>query len=510
MTHSFLQFDGIEKSFFGVSVLRGISFTVERGQVLGLVGENGAGKSTLMNILGGVLRAEAGTMRLNGNVFKPKNPADAMRHGIAFIHQELNLFANLSVAENLFINDFPQRRWAGFSVIDRRTMRKKASALLATLELDFSPDTIVENLAPGERQMIEIAKALSAAAQIIIFDEPTTSLTARETAKLFALIERLRTAGIAMIYISHALSEVMQLCDRVVVLRDGVVVGTGAKTDFTIDQMITLMVGRKLNQLFPVRTAQPSAEIALAVRDLSQPGIVKDISFTLHKGEVLGVSGLMGSGRTELGRILFGLDPFSQGEIVIHGEKLSAASARQNIQQRINHGLAFLTEDRRTEGLMMEASIADNIALAALPSFLSTGTMIDRTRLQTALTNIAETVQLRSANMQQQRVKQLSGGNQQKAVLAKWLLTAPQIFILDEPTRGIDVGAKYEIYRLINELAERGASVLLISSEIEELIGMCDRLLVMRQGEITDCIGREDFAQERILRGALQTSVPQR
>jgi len=506
MSRAILEYNKIEKSFYGVRVLRGVSFVLEEGHILGLVGENGAGKSTLMNILGGVIPFDAGRMVLGGEEYKPRGPADACAHGVAFIHQELNLFTNLSVAENIFITDFPRRRkwWtAGLPLISRREMKSRARPLLESLDLGVEPETLVENMRVGERQLVEIAKALSIEAKIIILDEPTTSLTTRETERLFDLLERLRAQGVSMIYISHNLGDVLRICDDIVVLRDGEVVGAGLKSEFTEERMIALMVGRTLDQLFPRREGEISREAVLDVVGLSQPGVIEEISFRLRKGEVLGVAGLMGAGRTELARALFGLDPTERGEVLIDGKPVPPAP-----HGRIRSGMAFLTEDRREEGLMMEAGISDNVALASLPSFLHEGVrsiagFLKQKEITTAISRVTERVQVRGAADLRQAVNTLSGGNQQKVVLSRWLLDNPSVFILDEPTRGIDVGAKSEIYRIINELAARGAGVLLISSEIEELIGLCDRILVMAGGRITDCVERADFDRERILRSAL-------
>ncbi len=503
MGGTILEYDRIEKSFFGVRALRGVSFALEAGHILGLVGENGAGKSTLMNILGGVIPFDAGRMRLGGEEYSPRNPAEARERGVAFIHQELNLFPNLSVAENIFIADFPKRRVAGVPLINRREMKARTRSLLESLDLDVAPETLVEDLSPGERQMVEIAKALARrAARIFILDEPTTSLTARETGRLFALLEKLRAQGASMIYISHNLGDVLRLCDDIVVLRDGEVVGAGRKSEFTEERMIALMVGRTLDQLFPERPARVAAaspETALEVSGLSRPGVIEDVSFHLRKGEILGVAGLMGAGRTELARALFGLEPAERGEILINGKP-----APPTARGRIESGLAFLTEDRRAEGLMMEAGVAENIALAALPSFARRVTgLLDQAEIESAASRAAQSVRLRGVTDMRQAVKTLSGGNQQKVALARWLLAKPSVFILDEPTRGVDVGAKSEIYRIIDGLASRGVAVLLISSEIEELIGLCDRILVMAGGRITDCVERDRFDRERILRSAL-------
>ncbi|MBI3414841.1 MAG: sugar ABC transporter ATP-binding protein [Verrucomicrobia bacterium] len=578
-----VSFSGIEKSFFGVKVLKGVSFDVGAGSIVGLVGENGAGKSTLMNLLGGILQPDAGELRVNGQTYAPRNPNAARAAGIAFVHQELNLFPNLSIAENLHLTDFPrvgekivrgssfvvrgdnepasapqrttnnkQQTGGGLPWIDRRTLRSRTTELLRQVGLDHAPDTLVECLPAGERQLVEIAKALGADARVIILDEPTTSLSARECERLFTLMHQLRKRAIAIIYISHALGDVLRICDDLVVLRDGERVGGGETKEFTHDRLVSLMVGRQLNQLYPERScwgAQAPSPVAvgaladhpdgartamiqnhvakdssaqtrtararfaaagaaalpiLSVRSLTQPGIAHDISFDLAAGEVLGISGLMGAGRSELARILFGLDPCTSGEIQLAGQLLDG-----NPRQRIQRGLAFLTEDRRQEGLCMEASIADNIALVTLTQHSRTpARWLDFAGIKSAVSQMREAVRLSPKATDSQPVRTLSGGNQQKVVLGKWLLAEPKVLILDEPTRGIDVGAKFEIYQLIHQLADRGAGVLVISSEIEELIGICDRLLVMRHGELTGEFRREEFDREKILGSALHASKP--
>ena len=499
-----LRLDGLCKSFFGVQVLHDVALALEPGEVLGLVGENGSGKSTTMNILGGVHQPDRGTMTLDGAPYAPRGPKDAAARGIAFIHQELNLFRNLTVEENLFITGFP-KLVAGLPFIDRGKVRERAKQLLAAIDLDVAPGTPLARLSQGERQLVEIAKALGADARIVIFDEPTTSLTARETERLFAQIGRLKARGIGVIYISHILGDVMRLCDHVTVLRDGHVVGSASKAEMSVDRLITLMVGRTIDQIYPPRepAARPGTPV-LEVRGLSQPGVVKDISLAVQPGEVVGVSGLMGSGRSEMARILFGLDPFAAGTIAIDGQPLEAATP----QAAMDRGMAFLTEDRRAEGLMMAAPIADNVALASLPRF-ATGwsRLLERTRLGDAVDRTGRDVQVNARDFVHTLVKNLSGGNQQKVVIGKWLLRGPRLFILDEPTRGIDVGAKYEVYKLINRLAAEGTGVLMISSEIEELIGMCDRILVMGHGEIRGAFPRERFDREAILRAAMWDGV---
>ncbi len=497
---SALAFEEISKSYYGVPVLRHVSFALRNGTVLGLVGENGAGKTTLMNILGGILPPESGRMWLCGEPYAPASPAEAALQGIAFIHQELNLFGNLTIAQNFFITCFPQARIFGVRVNDLRSAGERARLLLDTVRLSVPPNTIVEQLSPGERQLVEIAKALSIDARIMILDEPTTSLTARETAALFDLIQHLRLQKKSMIYISHNLSDVQRLCDDIAILRDGQVVAAGARVDFTTDRMVSAMVGRSIGQLYPARWPISYGRILLDVRELASPGVLEGISFMLRAGEILGIYGLMGSGRTELARVLFGLDQAGAGEVVLDGESISAASPRS----RIRRGLAFLPENRRDEGLMMEASVRDNISLASLPAFARRPLgLIDRPLLRKQVRACAERLRIRGTALDRQSARTLSGGNQQKAVLAKWLLTDPLVMILDEPTRGVDVGARCEIYEIINGMAVQGKGILLISSEIEELMGMCDRILVMRKGGLAAAFNRDRFDREGILRQAL-------
>jgi ABC-type sugar transport system ATPase subunit len=500
MSESVLQFEGISKSFFGVHALQEVTFSLPRGRILGLIGENGAGKSTLMNILGGVLPPDSGRMTLHGRDYAPRNPAEATDAGVAFIHQELNLFTNLSIVDNIFIDRFPKLGRSPF--IRRPPARRQTRELLKSLNLALSPDTLVDRLTPGERQLVEIAKALSTEAEIIIFDEPTTSLTAGETERLFGIIRDLRAQGKSMIFISHNLGRVLEMADEVVVLRDGQVVDGGPKENYTVDTMIARMVGRDLSQIFPSRDARPSDEVVLEVRALSQSGIVKDIDLVLHKFEVLGLFGLMGSGRTELARILFGLESSERGQVLIN----DTAREKVSPQDSIRHGLAFVTENRREEGLLMEATIVENVGLVSLPTFAAARfpRVLRQRRLVGAVTRVAESLRIRSGPVQRTPAKNLSGGNQQKVVIGKWLMTRPAVFLMDEPTRGIDVGAKYEVYSIINDLAAQGAGILLISSELEELMGMCDRIVVMSKGEIQGSFERGQFDQESILHAAFK------
>jgi ABC-type sugar transport system ATPase subunit len=504
VTAPLLQIEGLTKSFFGVRVLHEVGLSLAPGEVLGLVGENGSGKSTTMNILGGVHQPETGRMTLAGEPYAPRSPRDAEAAGIAFIHQELNLFKNLSVEENLFIGGFP-RLVRGLPFIDRRKVRARAREMLAAVNLDIAPGTPLSRLSQGERQLVEIAKALGADARIVIFDEPTTSLTARESRRLFELIGRLKARGIAVIYISHILSDVMGLCDSVTVLRDGRVVGQAPVREMSVDRLIALMVGRTIDQIYPPRGTVPGTGTpVLEVEGLTQPGIIKDVAFAVRPGEVLGVSGLMGSGRSETARILFGLDPYAAGAIRVDGKPLE----RPTPQAAMERGIAFLTEDRRLEGLLMDGPIADNVALPSLPDFSDRfARLIERPRLGERVDAMGREVQVNAHDFARTLAKNLSGGNQQKVVIGKWLLRGPRLFILDEPTRGIDVGAKYEVYKLINCLSAQGAGVLMISSEIEELIGMCDRIMVMSHGEVRNFFDRERFDREAIMRAAMWDGV---
>nr|MBI1228805.1 ATP-binding cassette domain-containing protein [Cytophagales bacterium] len=480
--------------------MKGISLSLERGQILALIGENGAGKSTLMNLLGGVFTPSDGDMQLNGNAYLPDSPIAAQIKGIAFIHQELNLFPNLSIAENLFINQFPIKKLAGFSLIDRRTMRERAVELLRQVGLQIRPEVKVEELSPAQQQLVEIAKALSAHPQIIIFDEPTTSLSRHEANQLFELVFQLKAKGIAMIYISHNLDDVHLLADRIAVLRDGELVKLDVKEAVDIQGMVKAMVGREMSEFFPARKVLPDTKRLLLVENLTAKGFVTALDFHLNRQEVVGFYGLVGAGRSEMARILYGLDRFDTGNIYLNGRLIQKPNPADSIKNR----MAFLTEDRREEGLLLGMDIQKNVQLAALSRF-SRGIFrrIDRKRAGGQVSDTVQSAKTRYNSVTGQPVSTLSGGNQQKVVLAKWLLTAPELLILDEPTKGIDIGAKREIYGLINQLVEKGSSVLLISSELEELLGLCDRILVMSQGRITASFTKPMFDRNAILEAAL-------
>ncbi len=494
-----LSLDGLGKSWFGVPAVSDLTLQVAEGRLLGLIGQNGAGKSTLMNMIGGVVQPSSGAMRWRGQTYAPQSAGDAARSGIAFIHQELNLFTNLSVAENLYIDGFPRR----FGLIDWPAIRRRSTEILKRLALEVAPDTPVGRLSPGERQLVEIAKALHNEAQLIIFDEPTTSLTPRETARLFDTIATLRAEGRTIIYISHILGDVQRLADDIGVLRDGRLVDSGPVDGFDVPRMIRSMIGRDLGGLFPPRTAGPGGATVLQVRGLTQPGVLQDVSLTVRAGEVVGLFGLMGAGRSELARILFGLDPCAAGSVALNG-----APVPDGIAARIAAGMAFVTENRRDEGLMMEAPIADNLALVSLRGFgRGPLALLDEPAIAARTEGARRDLTIKAGDIRTQPVKALSGGNQQKVVIGKWQMTAPRLFMLDEPTRGVDVGAKFEIYTLIDRLAAEGGGVLMISSELDELLGMADRIVVMNRGEVTGEVARPDFDRERILSLAFREAM---
>ena len=491
----------VHKHFGEATVLRGVNFSLEAGQIVGLIGENGAGKSTLMNILSGLLPPSQGELWLDGQPFRPQSPRDALAAGIAFIHQELNLFPNLSVAENLLLSRLPQRKWFGIRSLDRKQAAIRAEQLLTQVGLDIPPSLALEQLGPAQQQLVEVAKALGSRPRIIIFDEPTTALTQHERQHLFDLMRRLRTEGIAMIYISHNLEEVMDLADSIVVLRDGERVAQHNRSiGYELAILVSQMVGRTVDQFFPERPVRPSGEVLLEVDGLRAGERVRNVSFAIRQGEVLGFYGLVGAGRTEMARLLYGIDPAEGGQVSWKGAVAKQLSPRYWIRQRVG----FLTEDRREEGLLMPQNINDNVRLAGLPAFAKKmlGT-VNFSALREEATKQATATRVKHHSLTGQPVRTLSGGNQQKVVLAKWLMLQPALLILDEPTKGIDVGAKHEIYTLINQLVSDGTGVLFISSELEELMGLCDCIVVMSQGRITAEFARPDFDRPAMLAAAL-------
>ena len=486
-----LRMQDIDKSFAGVQVLSRISLELGRAEIHGIVGENGAGKSTLMNVLGGVLRMDQGSMVLDGKPYAPASPKEASDAGVAFIHQELNLFSNLTVAENMFLDQFPTGLAGRIRFAE---IKRSAAEYLRKYEVPARADTKIETLPMGARQMVEIAKALMNAARIIIFDEPTTSLSQREKEKLFKTILALKEQGISIIYISHILEDVLLLCDRVTVIRDGHVIGTLEREGAQQPQLVRMMVGREITQAYPLFERTPGEEVLLEARNVRRAPMVKDVSVAVRAGEIVGLYGLMGAGRTEFVRTLFGVDPMDSGELFIRGERVE----RPTPEVCIAKGMAFVTEDRRQEGLLMPKPVRDNLILVKLREILKRLGVIDRARESRLSDSIIADLRVKVAESARQPVASLSGGNQQKVVIGKWMLNGPRVFIMDEPTRGVDVGAKFEIYTIMCEMAKKGSAILMVSSEMEELIGICDRILVMKHGVLAGEVPRSAFRQEAI------------
>jgi ribose transport system ATP-binding protein len=485
-----LQVRDVEKRFAGVHALRGVNLSIAAGEVLAVVGENGAGKSTLMKIMAGVQHPDAGEILVDGRPVTLDSCRTAMQHGIVLIHQELNLAANLDVGANIFLGREPLR----WGLIDGRTIARESQRYMELVGLDIPPSTVVGDLTVGRQQMVEIAKALSVGARVLIMDEPTSSLSSRETEYLFKIVKELRRQGVAIIYISHRLGEVEELADRVIVLRDGQNAGDLDRHEISRDRLVRLMVGRELDQFF-ARRPHAAAEELLQVDGLVTPAWPEErVSFSIRRGEIVGLAGLVGAGRTELLQVLFGVDKALAGSILLDGQPIHMSSPRDAIRL----GIALVPEDRKEHGLIVDMSIAENIGLPGLwrhqigPGFRNARQEVLATREMTKQLSI-------KTPGPQQVAKFLSGGNQQKVVIGKWLSLRPKLLLLDEPTRGIDVGAKHEIYALMEELARQGLAILFVSSEMEEILGMSDRTLVMHEGKLTGELSRETMSEEAIM-----------
>lgn len=492
MVEPLFSLEGITKHYPGVVALRDVDLSVSPGEVLGLVGENGAGKSTLMKILGGVTAPTSGTIRINGSGRQRLTVAEALAGGIAFVHQELNLFENLSAAENIMIGREP-RIGGPLRLVDRKRLRALAQPLLVKLGADFGPDTPVAALTPAQMQLVEIAKALSLEARIVIMDEPTSSLTVAETDRLLRVIASLKASGVGVVFISHRLGEVKRCADRVVVLRDGRVVAELRGEMLEPETMVRHMIGRELKSLY-TPPARPAGETMLEIIDLRTIGRPdRGVSLDVRQGEIVGLAGLVGSGRTELARAVFGIEPPLSGEIRIAGE----AVAVRDPGAAIAKGLYLVPEDRKRCGLVLDLPIAGNVSLANLRALARRG-LVDASGEAGLAELWRERLSIRCPNTKVTALS-LSGGNQQKVVLAKWLSMAPRVLLFDEPTRGIDVGAKQEIYALMRSLADKGAAILMISSDMEEVIGVSDRIAVMHEGTIAGFLTRDRFSEEAIL-----------
>ncbi len=496
MSESLLELRSITKTYPGVTALSDVSLSVARGEVVGLIGENGAGKSTLMKVLGGVVAPSSGRIVIDDVEHARLTVPDAMRAGIAFVHQELNLFENLDVAANVYIGREPLTG-GPLRLVDTARMRALVAPLLARLGVDYRADTPVAALSIAQRQMVEIAKALSLDARVIIMDEPTSSLTITETNRLLEVIADLRAHGVAIIYISHRLDEIKICADRVVCLRDGRMVGALAREEIDHARMIRMMIGRDLKSLYlpPQRPAEPGGCDVEALRTIAFPD--RQVALSVRRGEILGLAGLVGSGRSTLARTLFGIDPPLGGSITLGGEPIEVRSPRDAIAR----GIYLIPEDRKRSGLVLEMSITFNVTLPDLWRYARLG-LVDAGAEQKTAEIQSRRLAVKTPNVQTPAIS-LSGGNQQKVVLAKWLAMRPRLIILDEPTRGIDVGAKGEIYALMRELADQGVAILMISSDMEEVIGVSDRIAVMHEGAISGFLERADFSEHNVLQLAI-------
>ena len=494
MSQCVLELKEISKSFPGVRALDKVNFNLKAGEVHALIGENGAGKSTLIKIISGIHHPDSGQIFLNNQPVHFSNPMVAQNHGIAAIYQEATIFPDLNVAENVFMghqkyNPISRR-------IDWRRMYEDTDKLLKSFGIDLDPRAKVKGLSTAKQQMVEIIKALSINSKILIMDEPTSALTVHEVKDLFNIIRRLRSSGTSIIFISHRLEETFEIADRVTVLRDGHYIGTHDVSDVTADQLISMMVGRSLDDLFPKLYVERGKPI-LKVDGLTKEGQFYDISFELFEGEILGFAGLVGAGRTELARAIFGIENPDRGKIWINGREARIS----NPKSALKHGIAYLPEDRQQQGLALPMNITQNITLPILNQFVKNGLLNINDETKTAK-KYADMLDIRASGLWQKAL-QLSGGNQQKVVLAKWMATNPQVFILDEPTKGIDVGTKASVHGLMSELASRGLGILMISSELPEILGMSDRIIVMYEGKITAEFDRKEATQEKVLTAAI-------
>lgn len=486
----FLEFSGITKRFPGVLALDGVSFSVERGTCHALIGENGAGKSTLGKILAGVHTADSGELKINGRIIQPTNPLVARELGIAMVHQELAFCPNLSVAENLCLGDLPRR--AGF--VNHPELRARARAMLATIGADIDPDTIIGTLSTGREQLVQIAAAVGTGAKVIVMDEPSSSLSATETAELFRLVRELKARGITLIYVSHRIEELFAICDNITVLRDGHHVVTESIASTTPHRVVTQMIGRELLIATPHHLTRPLGDECLRVTTLSSPQKFSNINLSVRAGEIVGIAGIVGAGRSEVVEAIFGLDPAATGSLAVKGKSLPLGS----LATALAAGVGLVPEDRKRQGLVLGLNCRENTCLAALPALTTFG-WVRRAAEQTLAERYTKRLRVKAPSLETITAG-LSGGNQQKIALAKWLARSCDVLLIDEPTRGVDVGAKAEIYQLLDELACEGKALLVVSSELPELIGLCRRILVMREGRIAGEVSRDDFSEATLMR----------
>ncbi|EJJ25735.1 sugar ABC transporter ATP-binding protein [Rhizobium sp. CF142] len=490
-----LSAEGVRKEFPGVVALDDVQFRLKRASVHALMGENGAGKSTLMKILAGIYTPDKGDIRLKGVEIRLKSPLDALENGIAMIHQELNLMPFMTVAENIWIRREPKNR---FGFVDHGVMHRMTEELFARLNIAIDPDIEVRYLSVANRQMVEIAKAVSYNSDVLIMDEPTSALTEREVEHLFRIIRDLRSQGIGIVYITHKMNELFEIADEFSVFRDGRYIGTHASTEVTRDDIIRMMVGREITQMFP-KEEVPIGEVVLSVKDLCLNRVFRDVSFEVRAGEILGVAGLVGSGRSNVAETLFGVTPASSGSVELFGKPVTISSPTEAIR----HQMAFLTEDRKDTGCLLILDILENMQIAVLQDRYVKGGFVQQSAIEATCEDMAKRLRVKTPSLYE-RVENLSGGNQQKVLIGRWLLTHPKILILDEPTRGIDVGAKAEIHRLVTEMARNGVAIIMISSEMPEVLGMSDRIMVMHEGRVTGFLNRDQATQIKVMELAAQ------
>ena len=488
-----MRVSGINKSFPGVKALDNVNFAVRKGTVHALMGENGAGKSTLMKIINGIYKADSGQIFLDEKPVTIKDPIQARDYGIAMIAQELNYVPEMSIEENLFLGRLPVTK---FGNVDWKRVRRETIEFLKQENLPYKPDQKLKTLTVSDIQMLEIIKAISNNAQIVIMDEPTSAITNREVEVLFSKIAELKKKGVSIIYISHKMEEVFRIADDITVLRDGKTVETHPASEIDLDKVIALMVGRKMDNVYPKEEVEIGEPI-LEIEGLGSKGVFKDINFKANKGEIVGFAGLMGAGRTETMRAIFGLDPYDEGKIKVHGKEVTIKKVSDSIAQKV----VMLSEDRRRYGIIPIRSVMENASISSLDKIIYGGRWHPKVEKE-LVGKYFEKMHVKTPSLET-AIQGLSGGNQQKVLLAKWMLRDPDVLILDEPTRGIDVGAKFEIYRLMTDLVKEGKTVIMVSSELPELIGMCDRIYIMNKGRITGCLSKDEFSQETIMRYAM-------
>lgn len=491
-----LQMSDISKSFPGVKALDKVQLNVRPGTVHALMGENGAGKSTLMKCLFGIYTMDNGSIQIDGEKVNIANPEDALSKGLAMVHQELQPVYERSIAENMYLGRYPLKKFGPFQMVDHKKMVEESKKWLAEVKMYFDPRLPLKSLSISQMQSVEIAKAVSVGANIIILDEPTSSLTENEVEGLFKIIRDLKAKGVSMIYISHKMAEIREIADDITIMRDGQYVGTWAIEDISDSDIIRQMVGRELTSIYPEKENKVSDEVVLEVKNLSSTldNSFQDVSFTLKKGEIIGFGGLVGAQRSELMEAIFGMRSIKSGEIIMNGKKLTVNQPHDAIKG----GFGMITEDRRGNGILGCLSIADNVSIASLSKYVEYGFVLNHNEIKTLVNENIQKLKIKTPS-QKTHIQNLSGGNQQKVIIARWLANNPDVLIMDEPTRGIDVGAKFEIYQIMVELTKQGKSIIMISSEMPELIGMSDRIMVMCDGKLTGVLDKEEATQERIM-----------